>query len=222
MKRGDDDLFHHVIDGGVGFDDRRRSARKRADHAVSEQNAEESADQRRTDHRAEDSGGLVNRTHRLHDAKHGSDNAQRRQRIGERLEIVGGTDGFVMMRLDRVVHDVFDRVRIEIARRDNDKAQRVADQVDQRSVFQQARIIGKDRRGIRIFDMRLDRDGSLDAEHLHQLRHKENGVEKILLFPAWPFEDFNEATTERFQLRTRVADDERADSCAADDEHFVG
>ena len=70
--------------------------------------------------------------------------------------------------------------------------------------------------------MRLDRDGSLDAEHLHQLRHKENGVEKILLFPAWPFEDFNEATTERFQLRTRVADDERADSRAADDEHFVG
>jgi hypothetical protein len=156
-----------------------------------------SPDQRRADHRAKHGWRLVDRAHRFDDAEHGRDDAQCRERIGERLEIVGGADGFMVMGFDRVIHDVLDRVRIEIARRHDDETQCVTNQVNQRGVLQKAGIVSENRRGLGILDMWLDRDRAVDAEHFHELRHKENGVEEILLFPAWPLEHFDETAAQR-------------------------
>src|SRR3546814_2909276 len=58
----------------------------------------------------------------------------------------------------RIVHHLLDRVRVESARRDDDEAQRVADQMDERLVLEQFRILLKDRRTGRVLDMRFDRD----------------------------------------------------------------
>jgi hypothetical protein len=56
------------------------------DEAVGEEHAQEGAHQRTADHAAQDLHGRVDRRHRLDHAQHGRDDAERRQRVGRRLD----------------------------------------------------------------------------------------------------------------------------------------
>src|SRR3546814_1906862 len=78
--------------------------------------------------------------------------------LGEALQPIGRLDRVVAVAFQRIVHHLLDRVRVESARRDDDEAQRVADQMDERLVLEQFRILLKDRRTGRVLDMRFDRD----------------------------------------------------------------
>ena len=69
--------------------------------------------------------------------------------------------------------------------------------------------------------MRFNRDWPFNAEHFHELRHEEDRVEKILFLPAWPLEHFGQPAAKRLQLCARIADDQRANSGTAYDEHFM-
>src|SRR3546814_3510250 len=85
----------------------------------------------------------------------------------------------VAMILEGIVHHLLDRVRVERSRRDDDEAQRVADQVDQRLVLQQLWILLEDRRAGGVLDMRLDRDRPFGPHHLHQGGDEEDAVEIV-------------------------------------------
>jgi len=110
---------------------------------------------------------------------------------------------------------------IERAGRDHHQAQRVADQVDQRLVGHQARIFGEDGGAGRILDMGFERDGTFHAQRLHEARDKEDAVEKILFLIFGTLEHLAKAAAQRLQVRARIADDQRADGCATDDDHFM-
>ena len=221
VERRDDQLFDRMIDGGVAFDHRLGARRERADKAISEEHAEEGADERRADHRAEDRRRLVDRAHRLHDAEHRGDDAERGKRVGKALQTFGGLHRMMMVALQRIIHHLFDRVRIERTRRHDDEAQRVADQVDERVVLQKLGILLKDRRVFRILDVRLDGNRSFGAHHLHQGRDEQDAVEIILLLILRSLEHLGEPAAERLQVGTRIADDQRAECRTADDQHFV-
>ena len=68
------------------------------------------------------------------------------KRIGQVLQRVLRFVQFVEVGLHRIVHDVLDRVDLQRAGGDHDQRQRVADQVDQRFVGEQAGKFGKERR----------------------------------------------------------------------------
>ncbi len=70
--------------------------------------------------------------------------------------------------------------------------------------------------------MRFQRHGAFDAQRLHQARNEEDAVEKILLLIFGTLEHLANAAAQRLQVRARIADDQRADGGAADDEHFMG
>src|SRR3546814_2765494 len=74
----------------------------------------------------------------------------------------------LVVRLDRVVHHLLDRVDVERARRHDDEPERVRDQIDQRVIGEQPGIFGEDRGGFGVFDMRLERDRS--EEHTSELQ----------------------------------------------------
>src|SRR3546814_10276579 len=99
--------------------------------------------------------------------------------------------------------------------------QRVADEVDQRLIIYQPGIFGEDGRGFRVLDMRLKRYRSFNAQRFHQPGHEEDAVEKILLLVFRAFEYFLHTAQEGFQIRPAIADDQRADSSAADDQHLM-
>ena len=86
---------------------------------------------------------LVDRPHRLHDPEHRRDDAERGQRIGEAGQRGVRPLHLVMVRLDRVIHHLLDRMDVERSRRHDDEAQRVGDQVDERVVLQQLGIFGE-------------------------------------------------------------------------------
>src|SRR3546814_8442175 len=69
--------------------------------------------------------------------------------------------------------------------------------------------------------MRLDGDGAVGAQHLHQLGDEEDGVEEILLVVAGALEDLGDAAAELLQLLHGIAGDDGAGGGAADDQHLV-
>ena len=158
VQRGDDDLLDGVIDRRIGIDHLLQAIGERADQAVGQQHAHEGADQRGADHPAEDRRRLVDRSHRLHHAEHGRDDAQRGQRVAQGLQRGLRALHLVVVGLDRIVHHLLDGVDIERARRDDDEAERIRDQVDERVIGEQARIFGEDGRRFGILDMRLEGD----------------------------------------------------------------
>ena len=81
-----------------------QQTRERFNHRIRQQDAKERADQRRTDHAAQYRGRLSDRTHRIHDAEHGGDNAERRQRARESRDRRHRLMPFVVVGIDLVVH----------------------------------------------------------------------------------------------------------------------
>ena len=69
---------------------------QRRDQAVGQKDADEGSDQRRADEAAEQLGRLVERTHRLDDAEHGGDDAERRQALARPSS--GSWYGFSLLR----------------------------------------------------------------------------------------------------------------------------
>src|SRR3546814_9410738 len=69
--------------------------------------------------------------------------------------------------------------------------------------------------------MRLDGDGAVGAQHLHQLGDEEDGVEEILLVVAGALEDLGDAAAKLLQLLHGIAGDDGAGGGAADDQHLV-
>jgi hypothetical protein len=165
---------------------------------------------------------LVDRTHRLHHAKHRGDDTQGGQRIGQALQDVVGLIHFVEVRLHGIVHDFLDRVNFQRARGHHDQGQRVADQMDQRLVREQAREFGEDRRVLRLGHMAFQRHRAFAAQQLHQPGRQRDRVDVVLLVVLRALGDLLEAAAQPLELVHRVAGDERADRGAADDEHLVG
>src|SRR3546814_7034757 len=69
--------------------------------------------------------------------------------------------------------------------------------------------------------MRLDRDRPFGPHHLHQGGDEEDAVEIVGLLVRGATKHLADAAGERLQILARIADDQRADRGAADDQHFV-
>ena len=95
--------------------------------------------------------------------------ARAARRPGSAASCCGPCD-LVVVGLDRVVHHLLDRVRRRACPTRRRPAQRVGDQVDQRLCSASSRgYSAKIARGLRVLDMRLERDRAFGAQHLHQL-----------------------------------------------------
>src|SRR3546814_6291250 len=93
--------------------------------------------------------------------------------------------------------------------------------MDERRVLEQFRILLKDRRTGRVLEMRFDRDRPFGPHHLHQGGDEEDAVEIVGFLVGGAAEHLDDPAAQRLQILARIADDERADRGAADDEHFV-
>ena len=216
VKRGDDHLLDRVEDLFVLLEHLLEPAGERADDAIGKQHAEEGPDQRRADHLAEDFRRLVNRAHGFHHAQHRRDDAQRGERIRQRFEIVLRFAQFVEMRLHRIVHHLFDRMRLERAGGYHQQRQRVADQRNERGILEQIGI-GAEHGGIfRLLEMAFERHGSIVLEHAHQLRGQGDRIDMVLLVVLGPLENLPEGTADRLQPVERIARDHRADRGAGE------
>ena len=222
VKRSDDHLLDRMENLFVLFENLLQAPRKRPDDTIGKQNAEEGSDQRSADHLAEDFGRFVDRSHGLDHAQHGGDDSQCGQRVGQRGQIVLRLVHLVEMRFHRIVHDLFDCMRLERARRDHQQCQSVADQRDERFVGEQIGI-GAEHGGTgRILDMRFQRDRSIVLEHAHQLRGQCDRVDMVLLGVTRPLENLLECPADGLETVERIAGHHRADRGAADDQHLVG
>ena len=75
---------------------------------------------------AEDFRRLIDGAHRLHDAEHGGDDAERREAVADRDELVIGFELVMTDRLDFFVHQGFDLMGPRVAH--DDQPEIIADE----------------------------------------------------------------------------------------------
>ena len=151
--------------------------RDRGDDGVGEKNAGERAHERGADQPAERLRRLVQGAHRVDDAEHGGDDAQRGKAVRDRLERVNRLVAIMGERLDLLVHQRLDFVGLGVA--DDDQPAVVADEREQIVVGEQPRKSLEDFRFRGIVEMPFDFAARLAAQFAHQGVHRAQDVEEV-------------------------------------------
>ena len=200
------------------LDDALQPRGERADHAIGQQHAQKRAGQRAADHRAEHGRRLVDMRHGLDHAEHRGDDAQRRQRIGHRLQSVRAVQLLVQDLLQLTRHDVLDLVRIVGVHADH--AQVVADHRAGVVIGEDLRELLEGRAFVGLLDMRLQRHRALGAGQPHQEIQQAQQIDVVRLLVGGAFEHLAEAAERVLHVVHAVRHDEGADRGAADGQHL--
>ena len=169
MQSRDDHLLHDMIDLRFFFQDRGEAVRHRLNDAIRHEHAKERADKRRADQAAKNNRRLVNRTHGLHHAQNARNDSKRWQRASQRGERVRWVSCVIHMLLDRSIHDFFNRIGVEISRRNHHQPNSIGDEMKHMMIFHDLGIFTENRARFRAFHMGFQRNRTVNAQNLEQL-----------------------------------------------------
>jgi len=218
VQVGNEHFADQLVEMAVFLHHRFDLLREGPGKAVSHEDAEEGADQRATNHLAQNLWRLVNRTHGLDHTKHGRNDAERWQGVGNRLKRMAAQQCVMKIGLELLFQHLFHLMRVVVVHRGG--AQGVTNQPDGLMILEDFRVLAKNGRDLGRFNVFLNRDRVLPRKP-DQFKQQAQQIAKIGGLPFCALKNFQDIF-ERVLDRGEVARDyESADRRAADNDHFV-
>jgi hypothetical protein len=163
--------------------------------------------------------GPIDRRHRVHDAQHRRDDAESWQRVGDTLHRMSGLARFLVVRLQFVVEQAFQLVRIQIAA--DDQTQAIGDEFDHVVVGQDARIVGEELALLRMLHVCFNREHAGLADLDQNVVDQFQQVDIVLALVLGALDQPHGSAKGALDDLQRIADDERAQCGANDGDHFA-
>jgi|GEM_PF-4602256 len=163
--------------------------------------------------------GLVDRTHGLDNAKHGGDDADRRQPVSHHLQRMLGPQFLVMVTLDIGFHGFGHLVGIfEVYCH---HPQIVADELDQMMVSQDARVSAEHRAFLGCVEMGFDRGRPALAKGRQQREQQGEQIAIIAVLPPRRLERPHQALARLLHDGHRIADQKSPERGTANSHHLM-
>ena len=195
-----------------------QQAGQRRDETVGQQDADEGAHQRLRDQHAQLGRRQADGGHRVHDAHDGGHDAEGGHGVGQLRNRLDRHFRIFMVRLDLVIHQVFDLVSVHIAR--HHQAQIIGDEFQDVLVTERVRVFDEDGTAVRVVDIVLDRHQAFLADLAEDFIHQPHQFHIARLRVLRAVEQGGQGGERGADGLGVIADKEGAQRGAADHQQF--